>query len=299
MAETDLESGAKVSNNESREDFLSDLDNEEVQTAPKIPSPSGQVDQALENIDKAMQTEDNLELNLDEPEPKKEELGVHWTIDERFKDLPKAEGALRTLKSQHDRLETTNLKLAQDAEESSKIDEFFDNIMSDDEYLEAFLHERKPELIRKVDRTAIIKDTLSNEFPEYVEEKPSREESDNDPFGRAAEYYRRIDELWLETKGNGKKVSTSLKDWKVKHDADKQALQDTANEEVRLAQEKLGYTDEQMRIGLDWGKKLGVYEVLRLHRAVVKKPTSSPSTTHSQGAPVGKTERQRFLDDLG
>lgn len=299
MAEPNLETGVGISEPSNREDFLSSLDDEEKVT-PKEPFPSiaRQESPPPANVGSQSGTEE-LKIELEDEQTKpKEELGVQWIIDERFKHLPKPEGALRTLKSQHDSIEFKNREMAKQAEETSKIVEFFDNLMDDDEYLEAFLQERKPELIQKVDRTAIIKNTLINEFPEYVEEKPTRQEADSDPGGQAWLYYKRIDELWDETKNNGKNVPTSLKSLRQQRDDAKKLQEEAALKEIQTAQSRMQYSDEQRDIFKDWAQKLSVYDLMRIHKALVKTPTRTPDLNTVHGAGTGKTARQSFLDSL-
>jgi len=295
MAENDSVTQTGQSIGTSREDYLDSLDSDGTEVGlTDVTSQTGQNNQPIDNsgIGSAGLVLEN------ETKPDEVDTLQNWTIDDRYKDLPPAEGALRTIQSDRDSIFTKNKSMEAQMTENSKALEVLDNLLTDDEYLETFVKERRPDLIQEADRSQVIKEKLNNEFPEFSEEKPVRDDADRDPGGKAWMYYRRLDELWNETGKEGKKYG-SLKELQEQRGLKVQEAQAEAEREVDLAKESMKYDDQQVGVFKTWAEKLSVLDLMKIHKAVLTgQGTRSTSLSSAQGAATNPTARQEFLKRL-
>lgn len=258
---------------QSRSDFMSDLDDDLV-SQPIEESPQ---------LDESETVEKNQEQKLD--------------IDERFKDLPEHEAILRTAQSRYDKLYSTHEKIVQELEQNSKIVEFVNQLEEDDTILEAYLRERKPDLVQKRDISTIVKEKLTEEFPEFAETKPTRQDADDDPGGRSWLYYRRLDELYTELKGKGADTQTlkELRESRKKQQAEQQAVLEKQLGEVKT---RFKWSDQQIEEFVNNVKTFSIMDLARLYRLGLNS-MKLPSVNQVSGSqPQSKTARSSFLESL-
>ncbi len=294
MAENDSGIETGQSTDTSRQDYLDSLDNlgESEVGLTDITSQSGQFNQPTENNDLG-----SAGLIEEGAKPTNEDLR-NWKIDDRFKDLPPAEGALRTIQSEKDSIFTTHQSMEAQMTEDSKALEVLDNLLTDDEYLEAFVKERRPDLIQEADRSQVIQEKLNNEFPEFSEEKPAREDADRDPGGKAWMYHKRLEELWNETGKQGKEYG-NLKELREHRGLKAKEQQAEAEREIDQAKTAMKYDDQQVGVFKEWAEKLSVVDLMKIHKAVLgSQGNRSPNLSSTQGAATIPSARQNFLKGL-
>ena len=218
-----------------------------------------------------------------------------FEIDEKFKDLPPEEGFKRTVQSRYDKLleEHTKLKIGYD--NRSKYEGFLNELLEDDEVLEAFLTERKPELIQKRDITEQIQEKLKSEFGE--EFKPTRTEADENPGGKDWLYFKRLDELYTELKG-GKKGAKTIKELRAERDLSKKREQEQLDTQVQELKTEMNWDDQTVERFYDWSQKLSMKDLGKIFRWAMSNPKRSPSLQSAPGDPTQPSARANFLSSL-
>jgi len=267
------------------------MEDEEFSTETNVSTP-----QSREDFMSAFDVVEGTNQPVESPIQEQEEKSL-YEVDERFKDLPYGEAALRTLKSKHDKLFSLNEKLAKEQEENSKAMMFLNDLLEDDATLEAFLNERKPELIQKKDFSQTLQEKLNNEFPEFLDYKPSRVDADNNPGGKEWLYFKRLDELYSELKtGGNKHVSTvkELKEQRLKAKAEQDAL---IEREMLTAQKEMGYSDEDVKSFYKWSQNLKLVDMMKMHRFAAK-TNRIPNVGNIPGSPIQQSARSQFLKTL-
>lgn len=259
-----------TSDNVLREDFLSTIDDDSVQ----LP--------ANEGVDTS-------------GEPGKTEL----EIDEKFKSLPQHEAVIRTLQSKYDKLFASNEKTVKEVELNSKSYETFKNIDTDDEWLEAYLAVRKPELVKAQDLSSKINAMMTKEFPDFAERKPTRQQADDNPGSKEWLYFKRLEELYAEFKNSPVKAK-DITDLIEKRKAEAQQKQALIDSEITKAQQQLKMSDDEMVGFHNWQSKAGIVDILRLYKIGLR--TQRIATLNSNGvAPnisTASPDRQGFLSSL-
>lgn len=222
-------------------------------------------------------------------------------IDERFADLniSEEEKRFRTLKSKYDKLYTTNEKVLRESELSSKAKEFFNQLESDDELLEAYLNERKPELLSKRDISTIVKEKLNAEFQEFAEKKPSRSDADEDPGGRAWLYYKRLDELYNELKGGNKKAAT-VKELREQRKLERESQEGAIVKQIEDLKVRMNLDDNFIDGFNDWRKKVDLEGLMKVYKSALL-TQRLPSAAQMSGrttTPNVQGARKTFLETL-
>lgn len=237
--------------------------------------------------------ESEAEINLDES-------GDPWSqfeIDERFKDLPKPEAVKRTYQSKFDKLQSQNEQSLRQVEEASKITTFFDELLEDDEVFEAFVAERKPELISNRNNadamTARIKKQLEEEFGDY---KPTREEAEADPGGRAWLYFKKLDKLYDQMEQGNSKVKT-LKELRAERAALKKEQEEKVNKQIQEVQQQMKWDDQQLSSFKEWAQKLSIPMLAKMYNFATK-TMRIPGATTIPGGATRPSAREQFLKGL-
>lgn len=231
-------------------------------------------------------------------------------IDEKFKNLPIEEAKARTWQSRFDK---TNSELAQykgQLEQAARYQHFVDDLLENDETLEAFLAERKPELLQnKKDISTVIQDTLKNEFPEFSSKKPSRQEADENPGERAWLYYKRLEELYQQTKGtNAAGKTKTLKELNAEREARKEAERNTTLQEITSVKTQMSWDDQTVGTFYKWSQNLKLIDLALVFSYALKNqrngkaPSIGTIPGQGNGNPGGdpsmSPSRQAFLNSL-
>lgn len=220
----------------------------------------------------------------------------NFEIDERFSNLPKAEALIRTLQSRHDKVYSELQNTLRELEQYRQYKNTFDQLLEDDEVFEAFVYSRKPELVKEKDVTEIIKNKLKEEFGDY---KPTREEAEEDPGGKAWLYYKRLDELYDEYK-NKKSAPKSIEEIIKRKAEEKKKQEEALLQEIEKVKKSMNWDDNQLVSFRNWANKLTIHDLakmynfaLRTMRMNVKSASSLPSSDTSL-----KGARQSFIEEL-
>jgi hypothetical protein len=274
MAEENIQVQSEESNESSSEDLMSAFDD-------------------LDGSEPQGEGESEAGINLDES-------GDPWSqfeIDERFKDLPKPEAVKRTYQSKFDKLQSQNEQNLRKVEEASKITTFFDELLEDDEVFEAFVAERKPELISNRNNadamTARIKKQLEEEFGDY---KPTREEAEEDPGGRAWLYFKKLDKLYDQMEQGSSKVKT-LKELRAERAALKKEQEEKVNRQIQEVQQQMKWNDEQLDSFKEWAQKLSIPMLAKMYNFATK-TMRIPGAATVPGGATRPSAREQFLKGL-
>lgn len=216
-------------------------------------------------------------------------------IDEKYKDLPEHEAIIRTLQSQRDKYQNQIDSLSTTLEQNSKYEEFYNSIMEDDDMLNSFIAERKPELLKKnqTDITEEIKTKLNTEFGDY---KPTREEANDDPGGKAWLYYKRLDELYSELKEK-KSSNKTIEELKTEYKNRKQKEQEELTTKLTDVKTKMNWDDFQLKSFYTWAQKLEPLTLAKMYRFALR-TDRIPGASELQGGAVTVSERAKFLSTL-
>lgn len=221
-----------------------------------------------------------------------------FEIDEKFKDLPEYEARLRTYQSKYDKLYADHEKALREMEEKNKISSFFDELLQDDEVLEAFLSERKPELIQsksgieKVELT--IKQKMQEEFGDY---KPTRDEAEDDPGGKAWLYFKRLDELYSKLGNQTPNKIKSVKELRAER-LEKQKLQEQQiMQQMDEVKRTMNWQDQDLERFKEWANKLNIPMLAKMYNFAVR-TMRVPGVTQIQGSPTQASAREQFLKNL-
>jgi len=252
-----------------REDFMSSLEEEKV----------------LQNEQGSFESEEVIENE------------GQYEIDDKFKDLPENEAILRTYQSRYDKLYKKHEEVLKEAETKSKLVDFVTDLEEDDAILEAYLRERKPELVSKRDISTIVKEKLNEEFPEFVENKPTPQDGYDDPGGRAWLYFKRLDELYGDLKGSSSKSQT-IKE--IREERNKQKAEKDAELKLQLedVQKRMKWDESKLQNFVNWANKTNVYELAKIYNLGMNTMKISSVSNLPGDSRKGKTARQSFLEGL-
>lgn len=214
-------------------------------------------------------------------------------IDERFQHLSKEEAIYRTLQSKYDKLYTNHTNAVREQEQNSKYIEFLNDLMDDDEVLEAFLYERKPELVKTKDITSIIQQKLNTEFGDY---KPTRDEADEEPGGKAWLYFKRLDELYNETKNKSGSQKT-VKELRQQRELSKKQKEAEIKNSIDTVKTVMKWDDTQIKAYYDWMQKLDAVNLAKIYNFAVR-TMRIPSVTGIAGSAQTPSVRKNFLDSI-
>lgn len=268
---------------------------ENIVSAESVPQQNFSVDMSI------------LDEQVQAPESNSQDSNVHTNvdgsnnqveIDERFKELPIEEARLRTLQSQRDSTEARYNKLMKEYEEKDKISGLLDQMIEDEGLLYAFIREVKPDLVKPLDLGTQLKEQLQKEFGSDFKPAMSRDEAEReDPFGKDAKYYMRVDALKQKLLNEGGQENLTIKQYLAK----KKQVQETENAKYEMEREQVRQqfkmSDPEVKAVSDWALKLKFADLVKVHRFLSKFPgKSNPNLNNVPGSQPGVlSERDRFL----
>ena len=196
----------------------------------------------------------------------------------------------RELQSKYDKLYHTNEEVVTDYQEALKAKEFLAALMEDEEVFEAFVYEKKPELINKKDLQTELKERLSNEFGEY---HPSRDDADP----QALLYFKRFDELYNEL-SHKKQPPKTLKELEELRANERKMQEEQIQKEVERAKEVMKWDDNTVKNFHNWAKNLKVVDMMKMYNFALK-TQRVPNLSSMPGSPKPPTTaRESFLKGL-
>lgn len=247
-----------------------------------------------------------LDEQVQAPENNSQESNVHTNngesnqieIDERFKELPPEEARLRTIQSQRDALTASYNKLMKEYEEKDKISGLFDQMIEDEGLLYAFIRQVKPDLVKPIDLGTQLKEQLLKEFGADFKPTMTRDEAEReDPFGKDAKYYMRVDALKQKLLNEGGQENLTIKEYLAK----KKQAQEAENAKYEMEREQVKQqfkmSDPEVKAVSDWALKLKFADLVKVHRFLSKFPgKSNPNLNEATGSNPGSlSEREKFL----
>lgn len=219
-------------------------------------------------------------------------------IDEKFKHLDPYEARIRTLQSRHDRVYNEYQKLLKEQEENAKYLEIFNDLLEDDMVFEAFVRERKPELIKDSDVTELIQKRLKEEFGDV---RYTRAEADNEPGGKAWLYFKRLDELYNEYKGNSPKITSLREAIRLKREqAERQQKEAAARIQAEMEEVKrqLKWNDQQLIQFSQWANKVKLIDIAKMYNYAIRALKIPSVANVNTGNPITQSLRSKFLNNL-
>ncbi len=219
-------------------------------------------------------------------------------IDERFKHLDKTEGLIRTLQSRYDKLYNEHQKLVKEQEENAVYLQILNDLLEDDLVFEAFVRERKPELIKETDITSIIQQRLKSEFGDV---RYTRAEADENPGGKAWLYFKRLDELYDEYKGNTPKVQTLKEAIQLKKQMrEKQEKEMMANiqRDMEAVKKEMKWDDEHLVRFQQWAQKLKLVDLAKMFNFAIRTKKIPSIASVNVGQPTFQSLRSKFISNL-
>lgn len=239
------------------------------------------------------QSEGDLEQNS---EGQKQEES--FEIDEKFKDLPEAEAKIRTFQSKYDKLYASHEQAMREIEEKSRVSQFFDELLSDDEVLEAFLSERKPELVKSVsgiEKTqALIKQKMQEEFGDY---KPTRDEAEDDPGGKAWLYFKKLDELYNQTNKTGDNKIKTVKELRAERLQQSKMKEEEVQKQMEEVKAQMNWKEEDVVRFKEWANKLTIPMLSKMYNYAIR-TMRIPNVSSMPGGSSQASARQKFLDSI-
>ena len=208
-----------------------------------------------------------------------------FEIDERFKSLDPKEGQFRTIQSKYDKITADYNKLLANyatVEERAKL---VDQMYEDKNLLYAIVNEIDPALVNKPDIKQIATEKLKAEFGDF---KPmlSREEAErDDPFGRDAQYYARVDELRKQLITTANKP-TSIKEYREKQLREKQELENKQRAEVANVQKKYNATEERVQSVIKFFNSLDLDKAFQVYTLLTRQPQTKANLNLISGTPT-------------
>jgi len=233
----------------------------------------------------------NVHTNIDEL--------AQLEIDERFKELPREQAIIRTLQSQKDKTRADYDKLSKQFEEKDRIAGLVDQMVDDEGLLLAFVRQLKPDLVKPLDLGTQLKEQLQKEFGEDFKPTLTRDEAErDDPFGKDARYYMKVDALKAKLLQDGGQENLTIKEYLAK----KKQLQETENAKYEMEREQIKQqykmSDLEVKAVSDWALKLKFKDLVEVHRFIRKFP-GNPNVNSAPGSAPGiKSDREKFLKDV-
>lgn len=204
--------------------------------------------------------------------------------------------AYRKLQSEKDKAFAEYQKLQEQFEKVNPHLTFFYEMLEDDQTLEAFLAERKPELVQQKNIDQLVEESLKKEFGEF---DPSA-----DPNSwRSKLYYKRAEEIF-ENLSSKKSVSSvkQLKEERAKKMAEQKALEEAQRIKAQTeVMQSMKWSDPEYNRFVNWAQSLHPVHLAKLYKFVMNRNpnTRLPDLANQQGfsAPA-KTDVQKELDRI-
>lgn len=189
----------------------------------------------------------------------------------------------RTDQSRYDKLFSEHEKLAKEVEDLREYKIFLSDLSIDNELLESFVNEINPELVQKKDKTDFIKSKLREEFGDY---KPTREEADEEPGGKAWLYFKKLNDLYETSKD----IRPTKKVKEIKEE--RKALMENQLDKVKR---DFGYSDDTLKNFYDWANGLDLSKLASIYNFATKtmRNPNLISVSGKQNQP--QTNRDKFL----
>jgi hypothetical protein len=256
-------------------------------------------------------SQDGLEINLEqlsqvdspvEPgsDPNNSQLN-NVEVDPDFQGLPAAEAIARTMQRKHDKLFTEHQKIVQEYEKSAIFKEILNDLYESDDAFNAFISERKPELLQQRDIGESVKKRLAEKFGEGYEPEMTREEAERKGVGsKDWQFYRMQDTLWQElSKENSYGKFKTLKEYRESLVNKRKEEDGNIQLEIDEAKRKLQASDAEVDYARKWASNLKFQDILvvtRILRKLQKAPVigNVPGSQPNQISP----SRKDFLDSI-
>jgi len=193
----------------------------------------------------------------------------------------------KTFQSRYDKLYAQHQNILKEMNSLSEKAKLLEEISSDPEYLEAFVREVNPNLLPQKDITLVIQDKLHAEFGDY---KPSRMEADEEPGGKAWLYFKRLDELYNETKATTKPLK--------KVSEIKGEKQQAIESQIRELQTEFKLNDNSVTGFKQWANGLNLKNLYQIYAQSLKTISSPDSISINGSTRPPITARDQFLKTL-
>ncbi len=219
-------------------------------------------------------------------------------IDDRFKDLEPSEAKYRTIQSKYDKLYNQYQNMVKESEENTVYLQVLNDLMEDDLVFEAFVRERKPELIKETNVTELIQKKLREEFGDV---KYTRAEADENPGGRAWLYFKRLDELYSELKGNHPKISRLKEAIEYKRQLKEKESKQRAAElqtEMDKIKKELKWDDNKIVNFTKWINSVKPIELAKIYNFAIRSQKVPSIANANVGNTVTQSLRSKFLQGL-
>lgn len=221
-------------------------------------------------------------------------------IDPKFMDLDVHEAKYRTAQSRYDKLQKEHELLQNSFAKALKAQSFVEEVVENPDLLEAFIAEVNPDLIKKKDLKAVMQETLAKEFPQFVQEKPSRDEAEKDPGSDGWLYYRRVDDLYQELRSGGlhsDKIKT-VKELKVEAEQKRAESKAKADADLLEVRNKLKWSEDTVQNFVSWAQKLPLIELAKIYKFATRmQQAQNPSVQSIQGT-SGSSLAEKFLNTI-
>lgn len=227
---------------------------------------------------------------------------IRIEIDPKYKGLPEAEAIARTIQSRYDKLNVDFQNEVKRSQENLAYKEILNDLYTDEEAFNAFLAERKPELVQQKNVDAEIKKRIVEEFGQGFEPRLSRDEAERkDPGGVDFRYYKKLDSLWNELSQNGSNYPKfkTLKDFRESQIAAMKAREAEVEAEIQEAITKFNMQEPEVEWNRKWAANLKFSEIVTITR-FLRKFKNAPSMGNIPGGEsvTMSNSRAEFLKSL-
>jgi archaellum component FlaC len=216
--------------------------------------------------------------------PSQQEFGLNT----RFRNVDEAEKAVREFQSRYDKLTAEHNKFQKEYESKGKYADLLENIVSDENMLQAFIREVKPDLLPAKDINQMVQEQLAKEFGQDFDYDYQQA---NLP-GRHRQYARRMDELY-DTLAKQTEIPTikQLRESKAQQMQQQEVQRMQALEEIKTTY-KVADTDVENM--LNWYNTLKPVDLFSLYRNMMGRINSSsmpPNLANIRGSFTQNTQR--------
>jgi len=258
-----------------------------------VPSGANIVDQMMDSEQPVIAN--MTQVNSGNAIPNGQEQQQQMEIDPKFANLDQQTAMLRTFQSRYDQVQSENQKLKADYEKAKMVEDILVQISEDDEALEAFLYQRKPELVKKPDFNSWAIEKLKSEFGEDFEFDGSK--ANYDPLHIA--YLERNKELYKEYQSGNQNKVKSLGELTQRRKAEKEAQENERRQTLMSFKEQNKMSDEQFKGFVNFLGKANedVSLLYNLYRVATKQVNIPNSTSFMPPNSLGNIDR--VMKDYG
>jgi len=242
---------------------------------------------------------DQIVQSENPPEVQSQDDELKIEINPKYAHLPEEQAVFRTLQSERDSFRTKLEKEVQSKAELEQVAEIFETLYNDDSALEAFLAERKPELVSKRDYSSMIKSALAKEFGEDFKPTLTREEAErDDPGGQDALYYLRLDEIRRSIIKPQGETPKSLKEWREKQKQKAEVESQKVLAEIRDVQKKFNISDAEVEATLEMGRKMNFESLYKTRKLLLRLGKPMEAGVNLQPTQNINSNAERFVKEL-